>query len=85
MKILDPNHRYAIWTSENGRFIYLKIISSHCTMITIYKGDDINYDTNYDDVFIKYEDAMFLYNTEDEDILRLFIISLINKIKNNDY
>jgi hypothetical protein len=85
MEILDPDHRYAIWTSESGRSIYLKNVSSHNNMIGIYKGGDIEYSTNYDTVFIKYEDAMFLYNTKDEDILRLFIISLINKIKNNDY
>lgn len=85
MDILSPNHKYAIWTSEVGRFIHLKNISSQDTIISIYKGDDIKYNTNFDDVYIKYEDAMFLYNTKDEDILRLFIISLINKIKNNDY
>lgn len=45
--------------------------------------DNVRYELTT--VYIKYEDALFLYNTEDEDILRLFIISLINKIKNNDY
>jgi hypothetical protein len=85
MEILDPDHRYAIWTSENGGSVYLKNVSSHNNMIGIYKGNGIEYSTNYDDVYIKYEDAMFLYNTKDKDILRLFIISLINKIKNNDY
>jgi hypothetical protein len=82
-KILNPNHDYAIWAAENGKVVYLS--SNHGIIRSVYRGNDINYSTNYDDVFIKYEDAMFLYNTKDEDILRLFIISLINKIKNNDY
>ncbi len=85
MEILDPNHKYAIWTSNTAEILYLKNVSSHATLRIMHKGDDIEYNTNYVDIFIKYEDALFLYNTKDEDILRLFIISLINKIKNNDY
>ncbi len=85
MEILDPNHKYSIWTSETAESIYLRDVSEKIPLKGIYKGDDIKYSTNNDTVYIKYEDALFLYNTEDEDILRLFIISLINKIKNNDY
>lgn len=85
MEILDPNHKYAIWTSKTTEILHLEDASSQLTLRSVVRDDNIQYNTSFNDIFIKYEDAMFLYNTKDEDILRLFIISLINKIKNNDY
>ena len=63
MEILDPNHKYAIWTSNTAEILYLKNVSSHATLRIMHKGDDIEYNTNYVDIFIKYEDALFLYNS----------------------
>ena len=53
MEILDPNHKYAIWTSNTAEILYLKNVSSHATLRIMHKGDDIEYNTNYVDIFIK--------------------------------
>ena len=79
------NYKTNISKDLNTSANYITYIISKEEWEIMHKGDDIEYNTNYVDIFIKYEDALFLYNTKDEDILRLFIISLINKIKNNDY